>query len=64
MCLTTEALLLFLNLLPQDIVVMGEDRIVVKAETRDAIWISNGEKWCTDAPKIDAAYRLKPGVDI
>ena len=55
MCLTTEALLLFLNLLPQDIVVMGEDRIVVKAETRDAIWISNGEKWCTDAPKIDAA---------
>jgi len=61
MCLTTEALLLFLNLLPRDIVEMGQDQIIVRAETRDAIWEAKGDKWCTTAPQLDKTIRLKLG---
>lgn len=61
MCLTTEALLLFLNLLPQDLVEMSTDRIVVHAEVRDAVWEANGDIWCTPAKRIDAAIRLGLG---
>ncbi|MGI3168723.1 hypothetical protein ACRARG_06205 [Pseudooceanicola sp. C21-150M6] len=63
MCLTTEALLLFLSLLPPEIVEHGENRITVRAETRDAIWQIKGEKWCTTAPQIDAVFRLKQGEE-
>ncbi len=64
MCLTTEALLLFLNLLPPEIIEMGHDRITVRAETRDAVWIARGDKWCTDAPHIDAAIRTGQGAPV
>ncbi|OWU85244.1 hypothetical protein ATO6_09470 [Oceanicola sp. 22II-s10i] len=67
MCLTAEALLIFLNLLPPEIVDRAPDRILVHAEERTAVWTLVSEtpkqKWCTDAKKIDAAFRLKGGVD-
>lgn len=50
MCLTAEALMLFLSILPEDRIDVGFDRVVIRAETRDAIWIAEGERWCTDAP--------------
>ncbi|WP_407495298.1 hypothetical protein [Pseudooceanicola sp. MF1-13] len=61
MCLTTEALLIFLNLLPREIVEMGTDRIIVRAETRDAIWIAKDDKWCTSAPQLDRTIQFKLG---
>ncbi len=61
MCLIAEALFLFLNLLPPNIVHMSENRIVVDAETRAAIWELRNELWCTSAREIDAALRLKQG---
>ncbi|WP_425050105.1 hypothetical protein [Psychromarinibacter sp. S121] len=63
MCLTTEALMLFLSLLPQEIVDISDERIVVRAEVRDAVWQVKGDEWCTQAPKIDAAFRLRQGSD-
>lgn len=62
MCLTTEALMLFLSLLPPEIVETGEDRIVVRAEVRDAVWTPRGEKWCTAARDMGAAFRLEQGL--
>ncbi len=62
MCLTTEALYLFLSLMPADLLDLSEGRVVVKAETRDALWVYNGERWCTSAPQIDAEYRLDPAA--
>jgi hypothetical protein len=58
MCLTTEALLIFLNLLPPEIIEAGGDRITIHAEAGDAIWIAQGDKWCTNAPQIEASLRL------
>ncbi len=62
MCLTTEALLLFLSLLPSEIVETSEDRIVVRAETRDAIWLPNGHEWCTDARDSGARRASEPSA--
>ncbi|MCR8550709.1 hypothetical protein M4578_23030 [Salipiger sp. P9] len=61
MCLTSQALFFFLSLLPQERVDVSPDRITVRAELRDAIWLAKGEEWCTTAPQIDAAIRLKQG---
>lgn len=61
MCLTTEALALFLSLFPAEMIEKSPGQIVFHAETRDAIWKANGDKWCTHAPQIDAAFRLNGG---
>ena len=50
-------------MLPAHIVDISDDRIVVRAEVRDAVWQVKGDQWCTNAPKIDAAFRLKQGSD-
>lgn len=63
MCLTSEALFLFLSLLSPDIVERSEDRIVVHAEVRDAVWLAREDKWCSAAPRIDAALRLRAGEE-
>ena len=55
MCLTTEALLIFLNLIGPDIVTSEPGRFIVHAEQGDATWTREGERWCTAAPQIDKA---------
>ncbi|SIN83017.1 hypothetical protein [Vannielia litorea] len=62
MCLTTEALYLFLSLMPAELLDLSADRVVLKAETREAHWVWNGESWCTMAPQVDADYRLDPAA--
>ncbi|SFC73392.1 hypothetical protein [Tropicimonas isoalkanivorans] len=64
MCLTTEALFLFLSLLPPDIVESSESRIIVRSEVRDAVWEPRDGMWCTRAPKIDSQLRLKQGEEV
>jgi len=58
MCLTTEALALFLNLIAFDLVAMAPDRIVVQADTRDAHWVAQADQWCTMAPQLDRMERF------
>lgn len=55
MCLSTAALALFLNLLPPDIIETGPDTVTVHATARDAIWQVQGDRWCTDRPRITQA---------
>ncbi|GAA3864872.1 hypothetical protein [Celeribacter arenosi] len=53
MCLTVEALALFLNMIAAP-VSAEPGRIIVHAEVHDAHWVRvDGDevKWCTDAPK-------------
>lgn len=61
MCLTAEALFLFLSILPPSIVEHADERITVAAETRDAVWLARDDEWCTVAPQVDAAIRQKRG---
>lgn len=58
MCLTTEALVLFLNLLAFDRIDVAPDRIVIRATHRDAHWVQVGSEWCTMAPQIDRMERF------
>ena len=60
MCLTAEALALFLNLLPPGIVETTPGRIIVHAEMGEAHWVANDERWCTMAPQFDRIDR-RPG---
>ena len=64
MCLTNEALFLFLSLFPASLIDASPDRIIFKAEMRDAVWERRGERWCTQAPQIDAAIRFGQGTEV
>jgi len=57
MCLSLPALAAFLNLLPPQIIETTPDHIIVHAEARDAVWVAQGDLWCTEAPQIDAALQ-------
>lgn len=59
MCLTTEALAVFLNLIAFDMVSTAPDRIVVHASARDAHWVAHGNEWCTMAPQLDRMARFQ-----
>lgn len=50
MCLSTQALLLFISLLPQEIVQPGSNQIIIAADTGDVTWDSFDGEWCTIAP--------------
>lgn len=64
MCMTLEALVAFLNLLPADRVETSPDEIIIHADAGPAIWTEVGpsDRWCTDAPQDQAANRS--GDDI
>ncbi|MEE4120677.1 MAG: hypothetical protein V2I65_16880 [Paracoccaceae bacterium] len=48
MCLSAEALALFLNLLAPEAVTRAPGVITVHAEAGDVEWVANGARWCTD----------------
>ncbi len=59
MCITAEALALFLNLLNPDLIATDAGRITVHATERDAVWVLTDEdEWCTMAPQIDRLARF------
>ena len=57
MCLTAEALALFLNMISGPEISMEPGRIIVHADTRDAHWVSVEDEWCTMAPQFDRIAR-------
>lgn len=59
MCLSAEALALFLNLLNPDLIASEAGRITIRATEGDAVWILTAEdRWCTMAPQIDRLARF------
>ena len=59
MCLTAEALALFLNLLNPELISSEAGRITVHATERDAVWVlTHEDEWCTMAPQIDRLARF------
>lgn len=59
MCLTAEALALFLNLLSMDDITTSPGRIVIHAQASDAHWVAVEDEWCTLAPQLDAMDRMQ-----
>lgn len=59
MCITAEALALFLNLLSPDIITTEAGRITVHATEAEAVWVLTADdEWCTMAPQIDRMARF------
>jgi len=60
MCLTTESLVFFLNMLAFEMVASEPGRFVVSATEREAHWVQSatGDRWCTMAPQIDRLERF------
>lgn len=53
MCISAEALALFLNMIAAP---MSSEpgRIIVHAEEMDTHWVETGNAWCTMAPQLQA----------
>lgn len=49
MCLTPEALALFLNMLDPAVIDTEAERIIIRAERQETVWEMVGDLWCTDA---------------
>lgn len=47
MCLTAEAMAMFLNLLSMDIIETQPDTITIHAQVADTVWVAVGDDWCT-----------------
>ena len=62
MCLSPEHLFSFISLLSPDLVSVDFDRVTVRAAIGEAVWVAEGDTFCTDARKIDAAARLTPST--
>ena len=58
MCLTAEALALFLNLIGHSIVTTTPAQITVHATEGDVIWRPVRDEWCTTAPAEDRRARF------
>ena len=59
MCLTGEALALFLNLLDPGLISSDAGRITVHATEGEAVWVlTDADEWCTMAPQIDRLARF------
>ena len=57
MCISAEALAVFLNLLAASLVTTEPGRIVIAATSGDVHWVAVDEKWCTMAPQFDQQRR-------
>lgn len=57
MCISAQALAMFLNMIAAPIST-EPGLITVHAEVGDVQWLSVADKWCTDAPKQQAAARM------
>ncbi|MBV0912297.1 hypothetical protein [Anianabacter salinae] len=58
MCITAEALALFLNLLSPEIIETRPGQVLVHATEGTAVWEKQEDLWCTKAPQDEAAARL------
>ena len=55
MCLTLDALVAFMALLPMEIIETDPDRITIHAEENTAVWVAEGNLWCVERPAVDVA---------
>ena len=55
MCLSTQALLLFISMLPQELVHPSPDEITIAADAGDVTWENFDGEWCTVAPLVNAS---------
>ena len=50
MCLSSQALILFISFLSEEIVHFSSESLLIQAEVGDVVWINRGDAWCTGEP--------------
>ena len=50
MCLTTQAMYLFVSILSPDVVSPSASQILIRAQTGTVEWENYGDLWCIDGP--------------
>ncbi|WP_425098738.1 hypothetical protein [Tropicibacter sp. S64] len=58
MCISAEALAVFLNLLSAEIITTEPGRIIVDATEGAVHWVAHEDKWCTMGPEFEKRRRL------
>ncbi len=58
MCMSLQALIVFLNLIGPDMVDSEPGRFVVHADAGDVHWVELDERWCTMGPQLDRMARF------
>ncbi|PWR01554.1 hypothetical protein DKT77_15550 [Meridianimarinicoccus roseus] len=58
MCLSAEALALFLNIIGSDLVSTEPGRIIVHATEGDVTYVARDDQWCTMGPQLDRMARF------
>ena len=53
MCLSTQALLLFISMLPQEIVSSSTNEVIIAVDVGEVSWQSFDGEWCTVAPLVN-----------
>ncbi len=64
MCMTVEALMLFLSILSEDRLEFGDRRVTVNAEVGPVVYEQMGEMWCSERPKSEEMLRLAFGEPV
>lgn len=58
MCISAEALALFLNIIGVDLVSTEPGRVIVHATEGDVAYVAHEGKWCTMGPQLDRRARF------
>ncbi len=60
MCISAQALALFLSVLDPAIITTSEMRVTIDATDHQAVWNRIGDKWCSDAPNRADLVQITP----
>ena len=58
MCLTLDALIVFLNIIGPQMVSSEPGRFIIHAKDGDTHWVETDAVWCTMGPQLDRMARF------
>ena len=58
MCMTLEALIVFINLIGPELVESNPGEFIIHASQGDVTWVEAGTEWCTMGPQLDRMARF------
>lgn len=58
MCLTLDALIVFLNLIGPEMVSTEPGRFIIHAEQGSTHWVERETEWCTMGPQLERMARF------
>ena len=64
MCMTVEALVLFLSILSEDRIELGTNSVTVNAEVGPVVYEKIGTMWCSERPRSEEMLRLVYGDPV